>query len=231
MPRRFLASSLLLLSLPAAASPLNPWGATVGEGVVGITPFLYVDQTPAAYPLLYAQYGVSDSFELLVGAGATIAGPDVGSSFDSVELMPRFFFSETSAAVLHATWAPGAQDVEVGPEYHGAYSMDALDLTVNLGWAPSVGASGFGLGTLHAILAPERYLTDSTSLFLEINPSWDLNDYGGAEVDRLYVEVVPGVSTSFADTHYVALGVAVPVTGFDATAIYAGAWYSIAFGG
>lgn len=228
MLRPLLASILLCSALPAAASPLNPWGATVGKGVVALTPFLYVDQTPAAYPYLYAQYGVSDSFELLAGVGATIADP---SSFDSIELMPRYFFSESGGLCLHTTWAPGATDVEIGPEYHGYYSMDALDLTVNLGWLPTLGSSGFGTGTVTAMIAPERYLTDSTSLFLEIDPSWDLNDYGGAEVDRLYVEVVPGVSTSINETHYLALGIGVPVTGFDVSAIYAGAWYSIGFGG
>lgn len=232
MLRLLLASILLCSALPAAASPLNPWGATVGEGVVALTPFLYVDQTPAAYPYLYAQYGFSDSFELLVGAGATIADP---SSFDSVEVMPRFFFSESSAAVLHANWAPGGTDVEIGPEYHGYYSMDAMDLTVNVGWTPSLGSSGFAPGTVYAMIAPEKYLTDATSLFLEIDPYYDLNDYGGAEVDRLYVEVVPGVSTSINETHYLALGVAVPVVGVPTDeivgGIYVGAWYSIAFGG
>jgi hypothetical protein len=228
MLRPLLASILLCSALPAAASPITPWGPTVGKGVVALTPFLFVDQTPAAYPLLYAQYGVSDSFELLVGAGATVGG---GFSFDSVELMPRYFFSESSGVALHVNWAPGGTDMQVGPEYHGYYSTDAMDLTVNVGWAPTLGSSGFATGTVFAYIAPEKYLTEATSVFLEIDPSYDLNDYGGAEVDRLYVEVVPGVSTSINETHYLAVGVGVPVTGFDVSAIYLGAWYSIGFGG
>jgi hypothetical protein len=59
--------SLLLLSLvPAQAAPVNPWTGSVGEGVFALTPFLYVDQTPLFYPLVYGQYGFTDQLELLV---------------------------------------------------------------------------------------------------------------------------------------------------------------------
>jgi hypothetical protein len=42
---------------------------------------------------------------------------------------------------------------------------------------------------------------------------------------------VPGVGTGINDTHWFAVGVHVPVTGFSADGIYLVGWYSIAFGG
>ena len=232
MSRSPLLVSTAVLVLAAAsgsaqASPLNPWGATVGKGVFALTPFLYVDQTPAAYPYLYVQYGFSDQFEILAGGGGTI-GEGI-TAFDDVELMPRFLFTESGAAVLHATYVPGVDGVTLAPEYHGVYSWDPLDLTVNVGWGPWFGAGGFAPGDIYALIAPEHYFTDSTSIFLEINPSYTLPD-GGVD-GSFYMELVPGVSTAVAETHYFAVGVGIPVTGFTADQIYAGAWYSVGFGG
>lgn len=225
-----LATLLLAVvgSTPAAASPLDPWGAHVGKGVFAVTPFVYVDQTPGVYPYLYLQYGVTDRFELLVGSSATVTP---GFSSDSVEFIPRFFLTDSTAVALNTVWVPGASDVSVAPELHTAYELGPIMLTTNIGWGPSVGASGFAAGSVYAIVAPEWYFTDASSLFLELNPEVDVNDYGGAEVDRFYMELVPGVSTSIAETHYLAFGVGIPVTGFDPASIYGGMWYSVAFGG
>ena len=196
--------------------------------MLALTPFVFVDQAPAVNPLLYVQYGFSDRFELLAGAGATVGTP---SSFDGIELMPRLFLSDESAAVLHMTWVPG-DDPVIAPEYHGIYDMDALQLTVNVGWGPSVGRGGFDAGSVYALVAPERYLTDSTSVFLELNPRYVLSTGAGPASQRFAFEVVPGLSTDIADTHYFCVGVGVPLLpDFDVAGVYLGAWYSVAFGG
>ncbi|MCK6507885.1 hypothetical protein L6R53_31715 [Myxococcota bacterium] len=171
MTRSSLLAPVLLLSVlaptAALASPVNPWGATVGKGVVALTPFLYVDQTPAAYPYLYAQYGFTDSFEILAGGGGTIA--EAGSSVDELELMPRLFVSDSAGLALHATYTPGVDGVTLAPEYHGVYSWDPLDLTVNVGWGPWVGKGGFALGDVYAQIAPERYLVPTRK---PLSPAW-----------------------------------------------------------
>lgn len=218
----------LALSAPAAASPINPWGVEVGKGVFAVTPFLFADQNPGAHPYLYGQYGVSDKVELLAGVGATVA-PTV--SFDSVEVMPRYFFSDTTGVALHLKYTTGASDVMVAPEWHGVYPAGPLTLSVNAGWGPMLGSEGFAAGTAYAYVAPEWYFTKASSVFVEVDPTVDLNRYDEAHPDRVALSVVPGVSTSIAGRHFFAVGVSVPVTGFDPSAIYAGGWYSIAFGG
>ena len=223
-----IAALLLTVSAPAFAAPLNPWGVHVGKGVFAVTPFVYVDQTPGVYPLVYGQYGVSEQLEILAGVGATVVP---FGSFDSVELTPRFFLSDTTGVALHLTYAPGDTGVTVAPELHGAYELGPIALAVNAGWSPYVGGAGFSAGSIDLMVAPEYYFTDASSFFLEINPSLDLTTVGAAGSAPLYLEVVPGVSTAIADTHYFALGVGIPVTGFDPTAIYGGLWYSVAFGG
>ena len=164
---------LLAASTPASASPLNPWGAHVGDKVVAVTPFIYggPDGAGGAWisPYLYGQYGVTERFELLAGVGATVVPP---ASFDSIELMPRYFFSDSTGVALHATWSPGA--IELAPEWHGIYELGPIGLTVNAGWAPAIGlgaAGGFSPGSVYALVAPEYYFNDATSVFVELDPS------------------------------------------------------------
>jgi len=225
----FAAATLALLaSTPAQAAPLNPWGVHVGEGVFALTPFLYVDQAPTLYPYVYGQYGFTSKFELLAGVGAT-ALP--GFSFSSVEVMPRFFFTDSTGVALHATYVPGDDGVTLAPEYHGIYEIGPLTLTANAGWAPTLGGSGFSAGKVFAKVAPEYFFNEATSVFVEVNPSYDLADYGGMDVDRFYLELVPGVGTAVGGRHFFAFGAGIPITGFDPSGIYGGMWYSIAFGG
>lgn len=224
MKRLLSALALFAVASPAAASPLNPWGAYVGDGVTAVTPFLYVDQSPRFYPYVYGQHGFGPKLELLAGVGASFgSGP---FTFDSVEVMPRYFFTDSGAVALHATWANGG-GTTLAAEYDGAYEFGSFALTVNVGYGPTFYDGGVAPGDIYALLAPEFYFTDATSLFVEVDPTYTLGEGGG-----LYMEVVPGVSTAIADTHYFALGLALPVAPeFDSSGIYVGAWYSVAFGG
>jgi|GEM_PF-3126117 len=231
--RRALAAApllgLVLGAAPAHAAPLNPWGAPVGRGVVALTPFLFVDQQPLFSPLLYVQVGATDRFEVLAGAGASLGRNS--SSFDGVEFMPRLFFTDSTGLALHLSWSPGSDPV-TAPELHGAYDLGALQLTMNLGWGPSLGQAGFQPGTVYALVAPELTLAGSTSVFLEIDPTWDLAAGAGPAGQRFSLELVPGLSTAIADTHYLCFGLGVPVApDLHARDLYLGAWYSIAFGG
>lgn len=229
-----LAAAALAVALPAQASPLNPWGAHVGRKTFALTPFVYVDQTPGIYPLIYGQYGFTDNFELLFGVGGGIyPGSSPAGALESIEIMPRQFFNETSAIALHLTYSPSSGGLDAAPEFHGAYELGPIMLTVNAGGGIGLGVSGSSVGVtggLYGLVAPEWYFTEASSVFLEINPSYDFSSLG-SNPDAFGLEVVPGISTSVAETHYFAFGVGIPVTGFDPTAIYGGMWYSIAFGG
>jgi hypothetical protein len=226
-----LAALLALASFSGAAQagPLNPWGAAIGEGVVGVNPFLYVYSGPGVLPILYGQYGFSDSADIIVGGGAWLAKGESG--FDTLEVMPRFFFTENLGVAVHAL-VPGSFDsAEVGPELHGYWSTDSLDLTVNAGWRPSFGGGGFGLGGPFAMVAPERYLNDTWSVYVELDGAYDLTE-GLPSDSRLSAMVVPGVSAGFAETHYLSLGLQVPVVPAPtAEALSVGMWYATSFGG
>jgi hypothetical protein len=229
-----LAATLFAWALPAQASPLNPWGAHVGRKTFALTPFVYFDQTPGIYPLIYGQYGFTDNFELLFGVGGGIyPGTTPVGAFETIELMPRQFFNETSAIALHLTYTTYTGQLDAAPEFHGAYELGPITLTVNAGGGIGLGV-GSGVvgvtGGLYGIVAPEWYFTEASSVFLEINPSYDFSSLG-SNPNAFALELVPGISTSIAETHYFAFGVGIPVTGFDPTAIYGGVWYSIAFGG
>jgi hypothetical protein len=236
MRRALLLTALsLAVATPAVAAPLNPWGVHVGRKVFALTPFLYVDQSPGLYPLLYGQYGFTDNFELLFGAGGEVyPGTPTTGGLERIEVMPRQFFNDTSGMALHLIYLPGSGDISAAPEFHGAYEFGSFALTVNAGGSVGIGVSSQGqvavAGDIYAYIAPEWYFNDATSVFLEIDPTLTLTGIG-TNPAPLALEVVPGVSTAIAETHYFALGVGIPITGFDPTGIYGGIWYSTSFGG
>lgn len=228
MPRILLLAALLG-SAPAVASPLNTFGAEAGDHVFALTPYLYYYRTPDLHPYVYGQYGFTDRLELAAAVGATTLQ---GFAVDDLELMPRYFFTPQTAAALHLRYVPGERDLVVAPEWHGVYPAGPLTLTVNAGWGPSLGASGFSPGSLYAFVVPEWSFGKASSVFLEIDPTLDLNSReAGDDSSRLALVAVPGVSTAIADRHYFALGLGLPVWRWSAQDIYVGAWYSIAFGG
>ena len=212
---------MLLLPLvalsPALAAPLNPWGAHVGDATVTLTPFVFVDGAPGVYPYVYGQVGLTPRFELLAGVGGTLAAE---SGFDHAELMPRWFLAESTAVALGATWNPGV--VALNPQLQGVYELGWLTLTANLG-ADVVLPLGGGAAGLEAwvMVAPEWYFTEASSIFLELDArrSFDTFDVSA--------ELIPGVSTAFADTHFVAVGVGLPLWPAALDATYVGAWYSV----
>jgi hypothetical protein len=232
LPVCVVAAALLAVATPAAAGPLDPWGAHVGDGVFALTPFLYAYQGTELDPIVYGQYGVTDKLELLGGVGAGLdfggyAAPDsFAFSLNDVELMPRYFFSDTTGVALHLTWGgPGDAGVTIAPELHGVYETGPITTTLNVGYGPYVGKGGFSAGSVYALIGPEHFFNDATSVFLEVNPAFDIPSKSFA------LDVVPGVSTSIAETHYFSFGVGIPVVGFDPSGIWAGMWYSISFGG
>jgi hypothetical protein len=222
--RLLVPACALLVATPALAAPLNPWGSTPGAGVFALTPYLLVYQDPDIHPYVYGQYGLTDRVDLMAGVGATTLQ---GFAVDDVELMPRFFLNDQNAVALHAKWAPGDTDVVVAPEWHGVFSAGSFTFTGNVGWGPTVGEHGFGAGTVYAIVAPEVFVTEATSVFVELDPTYDT----APTTDPFSLVVLPGVSSNIAEKHYFCVGVGIPVVPFDARGIFAEAWYSIAFGG
>ena len=222
----------LVFTSTAEAGALNPWGLPGGEGVFGILPYVYVfpnetDESGAnIYPILYLTYGFTDAFELDVGQSFYFGG-DWGSGADTLEIMPRYFFTDTLGIALHTftgTYSGGTFDF--GPELQGAWSWDALDLGVNLGYYMYDPFGTFNAGVIKAIVAPEHYFTDSFSVYVE----GDMAAY--LDPSATEFQIVPGVSWSFAETHYFSLGVQIPLDTYDgSTKPSVGLWYYTSFGG
>jgi hypothetical protein len=222
------------LSSSAFAGALLPWGLPAGAGVVGINPYVFAypndDGTSGVnlYPILYGQYGISDDVDVIAGLSGYLGG-NWGTGLDTVELMPRYFFSDTMGVCLHAILgAYSGGPIEFGPELHAAWSGDALDLGLNLSYLAYTDPAGFDAGTVSLLVAPERYLSDSFSIYLEGDVLY------GITASAVEAQLVPGVSWSFAETHYFSLGAQVPVTsgGYDGnTKVAPGLWYYTSFGG
>lgn len=229
--------ALALAPAPAQAYPLNPWGAATPTRFVALTPYLYVyDLGSSYYPYLYASYGIVDGLDVIGGVGAYLElGDGGGAGLSSVELMPRWFFSDQMGVALHLTGGGGA--LKVAPEFHGIFgSSDAFMLTLNAGFGTFVGEGGFSLGGPYALIAPEYALSDRLSVFCEVNPSLSMAEGVDGMNTSWALTLVPGVGLTLDEegSHTMAVGVQaglVEGAGFGAESLSLGLWYSTGFGG
>lgn len=237
----------LLLSGAAAAYPLNPWGAQTPQGYVAVNPFLYVYSGPSFYPILYGATGLSDSMDLIAGAGGYVYTGGGGGGFDYVEAIPRYWLSDTVGLTLHLIYAAPSSDsyaanaIMLAPEVHGVLGGDSFALTYNAGWRPWVGfgGGGFSPGEVVAYLAPEYNFSSQFSLFLEVDPSFALGGGDAIKVgDRIGLLLVPGVGFALDEeqTHTFAVGAQIdalsdPAGDFVGNNLSFGMWYATGFGG
>ena len=219
MTTRTLLAALSGLALPlsASAGTLSPWGVHTSRGETWLTPYFFVDGGSVTNAT-YLSIGLGDRFDLIGGAGVGWSGQvDPGV----VEAMPRYFVNENVGLVVRVGSVPGANQLEVGPEIHAAYGSGAFSFTINAGWRPALGQDG-GVGGAFAVLAPEVYVSDSVSLYVEVNPAIDLAD-GSAGAT-----VVPGFSAAVGP-HSFAIGAMMPVDD-PIGSMVVGSWYSVLLG-
>ncbi len=232
----------LLVPTSAAAYPLNPWGSQTAQGLVVLNPFLYVYSGPSFYPIVYGLTGLSESSDIIVGAGGYVYVDGSGAGFDYVEVIPRYWLSDSVGLTLHLIYAApgsdsyGGNSLMVAPEVHGVLGGDSFGFTYNVGYRPWIGfgaGGGFQPGSVVALLAPEYNFSSQFSTFLEVNPSFALGDGGG-----LGLTLVPGVGFALDEdqTHTFAVGAQIdalsdPAGDFLGNNVSLGMWYSTAFGG
>lgn len=230
-----------LFSASAEAYPLNPWGAQTPQGYFALNPFLYVYSGPSIYPVLYGLTGIGERADVIAGAGGYVYFDGSGGGFDYVELIPRYWLSESLGLALHLIYAaPGsdsywANSLTFAPEVHGVLGGDSFAFTYNVGYRPVIGfgGGGFQAGEIVALLAPEYNFSSQLSVFLEVDPSFALGDGGG-----LGLTLVPGVGFALDEeqTHTFAVGAQIdPLTDsggdFVSNNLSFGMWYSTGFGG
>ncbi|MEM6930123.1 MAG: hypothetical protein AAF602_24500 [Myxococcota bacterium] len=214
--RGLVASIVLLLPASSFAGPLSPWGVHTTSGETWLTPYLFVD-SGAVSNNTYLSIGLGERFDIIGGVGVGFAG-----QFEAgvVEAMPRFFVDDSLGLVLRVGSVPGMPQLELGPEVHGAWTAGRFAFTANVGWRPMVG-DGADVGSAFAVLAPELFLTDNVSLFVEANPGVALT------TGETNLTIVPGFSFAVGDQGF-AFGTMLPAA--DPGAWTLGAWWSARLG-
>lgn len=216
----------------ADAYPLNPWGSLLPSDSVTINPFIYAYPGPFLSPYLYAGKGLTEKLDVWAGVGADIGLEGSGASLPSIEVFPRYFVTEELGLSLHLTFALG-EGLTTAPEVHFVKTWDKFSLTVNASYKPQIlfDGTGFDVGSVYAIIAPEWYFSEQFSAFLEINAGTSLTGEGMA------TQLVPGIWFALDpdQKHSFAIAAQVPIlrvgeygADFDYSA---GIWYSTAFGG
>ena len=241
-----LAPGLALLafaagSRPAAAYPLNPWGAHTATGYVAVNPFLYLYSGPSIYPIVYVEAGLTDHWDIIGGlAGyANLYSPGGGGGLDYLEVFPRYFFNDNMGVTLHIIYGlPGsasyADTLQVGPELHAVFGGDTMALTLNAGWSPAFefgSESSFNVGSVFIKAAPEYNISKQFSVYLEVDPSLEL----GSTLSPGLI-LVPGVgfATDKDQTNTFSVGLQVDTmdgNGFGADNLSVGVWWARGWGG
>lgn len=232
-------------SRPAAAYPLNPWGAHTEAGYVAVNPFLYLYSGPSLYPIVYVEAGLTDHVDLIGGVAGYAYLNGGGGGVDYLEAFPRYFFNDNVGLALHLVYGfPGSDSyagnsLQVGPELHAVFGGDTLALTLNTGWSPTVVfGSGFDAGSVFVKAAPEYNFSPMFSVFLEVDPSLGFGkDASGSMALSPGLLLVPGVgfATDEDQTNTFSVGMQVdPMDdgdGFGANNLSVGVWYARGWGG
>lgn len=229
--------ALSAVSRPAAAYPLNPWGAHTPTGYVALNPFLYVYSGPALYPIVYVSGGLTDQLDIIGGIAGYAYLDGGGGGVDYLELMPRYFWNESMGVTVHLVYGlPGSDGypdtLQVGPEFHGVFGGDTMALTLNAGWAPAVVfGSGFQTGSVFVKAAPEYNFSAKFSVFLEVDPAYDL------DASAFGLLLVPGVGFALDEdqTHTFSVGLQIDTADsggdFVSNNLSVGLWYATGWGG
>ena len=212
-PQLTLALLFASVGSVAHAGALNPWYGRLGDGDAAVTPYVYVMNQGSVDASVYVQSSFARHFDLLVGAGGSMV-PGASTGFSGVDLMPRYFFTDTIGATVR-TKVSADGSTSVGPELHGVFSAGSFTFAVNAGYADQ---AAYGL------FAPEWSFGDRFSMFLEIDP---VVPVGGA----VALTAVPGFGLTLdrKGRHTAALGVQIPTLQPEAPSY--GLWYSTSIGG
>ncbi len=197
--RILVATFLMALPASSLAAPLTPWGLHTGAGETWLRPYLFVDREGLSNRT-YLSIGLGPRFDLIGGVGI---GYSDHFEPGAIEATPRMFVTEAVGVGVRIASVPGRDQLEMGPELHAAWSVGPLALTGNVGWRPVVGADNT-IGQAFAILAPELFVSDTVSLFAEVNPSL------GLESGEADLTVVPGLGLDFGEQS-VAVGAVLPI--------------------
>lgn len=212
---------IALLLTSAFASPLNPFTGAQPAGTASVAPTAYVGTDGAFSPQTYfaAGHGLGD---VNLGVFTEIAGGEVANP--TFDVLPRFFVNDELAFTPRVTYTVGDPTAAVGGEVHHAASFGRFTMSTNVGYMANVGSGG-DAGAAYALLAPEVFVTDAVSLYVEVDPTYDFTGAG------LSAMIVPGVSATLdpAGNHAIAAGVQIPVLPTVEAPTF-GAWYSVSFG-
>jgi hypothetical protein len=220
------------VSTEAAAYPLNPWGSLVGAKTVSLTPYVYTSPGPVVSPYVYGGVGLGKSFDFYAGTAMNFAPASAGgTTFGSVELIPRYFIGGQVGISPHIFWYPGSDQLVVAPEVHYGGVFDKFGITANAGWRPNMtyakGAGSMDAGTVFAVVAPEVFVSKRFALYTEVHEYFSAVDSSNSNmlVPGVWFAVDPNMMHSFS----VAAQIGLPNAAAE-TSVSGGMWYSTSFG-
>jgi hypothetical protein len=167
-----LLGGLLAIPRSAHAYPLMPSFPTP-EGTAVIFPSLVVSgDAKTIIPLMYGTVGLSERFDIYVGASAIFGRSPSSASFGSVDVAPRFSVIPQLTLSPRIIFTPG-QSLAFSPELHASQRFGDVMLTLNAGLRPMLGVHGEGLTSTAAFahIATSYFVSKQMWLLLEADPS------------------------------------------------------------
>jgi hypothetical protein len=206
----------MLMTQKAHSYAYNPWTGMTGEGILGVTPFVYA---PTLNPFslgadLYVNYGIFNNLDVFVDLAEVTIVPKFGYVFSSG--MIRYDLGGNNILALQAS------QTFIAPQYHFFWENDMLALEANV--YASFLYSSFGTPTIGAYLAPVwKIVKDFVYLYLEVDPAYTIKG-------SFALNLVPGLWFGFGNAGQVSIGVTLPnLTGGVGLAPAINLWYYISF--
>jgi hypothetical protein len=218
-------TALAVTIAPSFAAPLNAWGGAQARHTAAAVATNYASFDGSVAPTLYGGLGLANG-DVWTGFGFVGNVSDGTEALYTLDVMPRWFPSDSLAICPRLMYTQGDAATVVGLEVHHIASAGKFALTTNVGWHPTVGSEGLSAGDLALLVGPEIYLTERVSLAAEM----DFTSPVGAASDTS-ADFAPAISAVFDrdGNHSAAVGAVVPVWP-ERGAPTIGAWYSVVFG-
>lgn len=207
--------TLLLSSLPALADPFFAWGDHTAAGTVAANPYVFVWPDGSVGVRAYSALGLTDRWDVLVGAGSYGLG-DAFGEVGFLDVIPRWALSDSGETVL-ALRVGYEGAFGIGPELHMVQRPnDRWSAWTNL--ALSFAPTDPSYSYWGIVLGVDLALTDTW--FVAVESDNYLSVF--APRDEHELDVIPAVGAWVTDSTGVSVGVMLPVGREEAPGV--GAW-------
>jgi hypothetical protein len=221
----FIALGFFVSVQSAHPYSFSAWGSMTGDRTLALNPSFYGALSPFDLTTdLVFSYGFRDDVDVFVDIATLTVSPDFDYAGSWVMGRCDLGGSNIIAAQLGFVTGAGSTDWYLVPQYHFFKEGDRFAWEMNAG--VEIPLTDVENSLVFGVFAPVfKAVPDTLSLFLEVNPSYQLGDS-----KDFILEIVPGLCMGFADNnHQISVGIPISDLTENAVDFSFAAWYWTSF--